>query len=413
MKTYNTVIVGGGASGILSGIYLDDKNSIILEKNDILGKKILLTGGGRCNLTNNATKKEYMKSYYNSGKYYIDAFNTFFNEDIRQLLKDNGCNTKVEEDNRVFPVSDKASDVVNTLTKILKNTSTKYRLNSYVTSISYNEGLFKIKYNNNVIQSKNLILATGGTSYPKTGSDGDGIVFTTSLGHTKPKNMGGLCPIKVEETWPRKLQGITNYVSIEIKANKKSIVKDSGSIIFTHNGLSGFIILDNSMIVEKHLRKNQDVIINLDFVSDYSYESLDKTLQEDFSNNSNKTLKTYLHKYLPKNMAIVFLENIKIDSNKILNKVTKKERIKIRDNLKKTTLTITSVLENESMVTNSGVKQKEINPATYESKIVPNLYIVGELVEGCGICGGYNLQKAFSTGVLAAKTIRDKYYDSY
>ena len=154
MKTYNTVIVGGGASGILSGIYLDDKNSIILEKNDILGKKILLTGGGRCNLTNNATKKEYMKSYYNSGKYYIDAFNTFFNEDIRQLLKDNGCNTKVEEDNRVFPVSDKASDVVNTLTKILKNTSTKYRLNSYVTSISYNEGLFKIKYNNNVIQSK-------------------------------------------------------------------------------------------------------------------------------------------------------------------------------------------------------------------------------------------------------------------
>ena len=225
--------------------------------------------------------------------------------------------------------------------------------------------------------------------------------------------MGGLCPIKVEETWPRKLQGITNYVSIEIKANKKSIVKDSGSIIFTHNGLSGFIILDNSMIVEKHLRKNQDVIINLDFVSDYSYESLDKTLQEDFSNNSNKTLKTYLHKYLPKNMAIVFLENIKIDSNKILNQVTKKERIKIRDNLKKTTLTITSVLENESMVTNSGVKQKEINPATYESKIVPNLYIVGELVEGCGICGGYNLQKAFSTGVLAAKTIRDKYYDSY
>lgn len=406
MNTYNTVIVGGGASGILSGIYLDDKNSIILEKNDSLGKKILLTGGGRCNLTNNSTLKEYMQCYYNSGKYYINAFSTFFNNDMIKLLEENGCKTKTEADNRVFPESDKASDVVDTLIKILKNSNTQYKLNSTVNSITKDDGLFKIVYNENkVIKSRNIILATGGNSYPKTGSTGDGKRFAVSLGHKKTKNMGGLSPIKIEEEWIRSLQGISIDVSIEIKSNKKSLVKTSGSIMFTHKGLSGFAILDSSMIIEKHLRKNQNVIINLDFTPDYSYESLDKTLQDDFSSHPTWHLKRYLHKYLPKNMVEVLLKELSIP-NKDLNQVTKKERIIIRDNLKRTTLTVKDVLENESMVTNSGIKQKEINPNTFESKIVPNLYIVGELVEGCGICGGYNLQKAFSTGVLAANSIK-------
>lgn len=406
MNTYNTVIVGGGAGGILSGIYLDDGNSVILEKNDELGRKILLTGGGRCNLTNNSTLKEYIQCYYNTGKYYRKAFSTFFNRDIIKLLEDNGCKTKTENDNRVFPESDNARDVVNTLTEILENSNTQYKLNSTVKSITRADGLFRIVYNENkVIESRNIILATGGNSYPKTGSAGDGKKFAVKLGHTKTGNMGGLCPIKIGEKWIRRLQGISVDVSIEIKSGKKSLVKTSGSVMFTHNGLSGFAILDSSMIIEKYLHKNQNVTINLDFIPDHSYESLDKTLRDDFDSHPTWHLKRYLHKYLPKNMVEVFLEELSIQNRK-LNQVTRKERILIRDNLKRTVLTVTAVLENESMVTNSGIKQKEINPDTFESRIVPNLYIVGELVEGCGICGGYNLQKAFSTGVLAASSIK-------
>lgn len=405
-KMYNTIIIGGGASGVLAGIYLNDKNSMILEKNSILCKKMLLTGGGRCNFTNNTTFDEYMNSYYNSGKYYRDAFSNFFNKDIIKLLEDNGCKTKIEEDKRVFPESDEASTVVNTLMKILDNSNTKYQLNSNVTSVKKEENCFEIEYNNKKIRSKNIILAAGGNSYPKTGSDGDGKRFAVSLGHKKTKNRSGLSPVKIKDKWINELQGITIDATLEIKANNKTIAKDSGSIIFTHKGLSGFIILNNSMVIETNLRKNRDVKIILDLVNDYSYELLDKTLQEDFSKHANQKLKNYLHKYLPKNMTSIFLKQLKIDSEKILNQVTKKERLIIRDNLKKTILTVEDVLINESMVTNSGIKQKEIKPNTFESKIVPNLYIIGELVEGCGICGGFNLQKAFSTGVLAANSIK-------
>ncbi|WP_455646017.1 NAD(P)/FAD-dependent oxidoreductase [Methanosphaera sp.] len=407
LKVYNTAIIGGGASGILAGIYLNDKKSIILEKNEILGKKILITGGGRCNLTNNSTLNEYTKSYYNSGNYYRSAFNLFFNKDIIKLLEDNGCKTKVEDDNRVFPVTDSSKTVLDTLIKILDKSNTQYKLNCNVTSITKEENLFIIQYNSKKIKAKNVILATGGNSYPETGSTGDGKNFAVSLGHSKTKNMGGLSPIKIEEQWIKKLQGITLDVSLEFKANKKSIVKDSGSIIFTHKGLSGFVIMNNSMTIEKHLRKNQEVKVNMDLVPEYNYETLDKILQEDFKQHSNQGLKRYLHKYLPKNMVVIFLEQLNINPETILNQVTKKERVKIRDSLKRITLTVTDVLENESRVTNSGIKRKEIDPNSFESKVVPNLYIIGELIEGCGICGGYNLQKAFSTGVLAATTIRE------
>ncbi|OED30874.1 hypothetical protein NL43_00760 [Methanosphaera sp. WGK6] len=407
MKEYNTAIIGGGASGILAGIYLDDKKSTILEKNEKLGKKILITGGGRCNITNNSTLNEYTKNYYNSGNYYRSAFNLFFNKDIINLLEDNGCKTKIEEDNRVFPITDSSKTVLDTLIKILDNSKTQYKLNCNVTSITKEENFFIIQYNSKKIKAKNVILATGGNSYPETGSTGDGKKFAVALGHTKTKNMGGLSPIKIQEQWIKQLQGITLDVSLEFKANKKSIIKDSGSILFTHKGLSGFVIMNNSMTLEKYLRKNQDVKVNIDLVPEYNYETLDKILQEDFKQHANQGLKRYLHKYLPKNMVVIFLEQININPETILNQVTKKERVKIRDFLKRITLTVTAVLENESRVTNSGIKRNEINPNSFESKIVSNLYIVGELIEGCGICGGYNLQKAFSTGVLAATTIKE------
>ena len=414
MTVYNTIIIGGGSSGILSAIHLDDKKSVLLEKNEILGKKMLITGGGRCNITNNNPLENYVKSFYNGGNFYRTAFSYFFNKDVVNLLEKNGCKTKTEENERVFPASDKASTVQKTFIRILDNSATKYELNKAVKDIKKENELFIIETNDSKIyKSKFLILATGGNTYPRTGSTGDGYKFIKKFGHNLTKQMGGLAPIKINETWINKLQGIDIEVNLEIKANNKTIVKDNGSIIFTHNGISGPVILNNSMEIEKHLRKNQDVIINLDFCGQNSYEELDNKLQEDFSKNSNKSIKTYLHNYLPKRMSSEYLNYLNIDSTKILNQINRKERIKIRDSLKRLTLTVSEVLEKEAFVTNSGVKRKEIDPNTFESKIVKNLFIVGELIEGCGISGGYNLQQAYSTGALASKTIRERLsYDS-
>lgn len=412
MTIYNTIIIGGGSSGLLSAIHLNDKKSILLEKNDILGKKILITGGGRCNLTNNNTLEKYVKSFYNGGNFYRSAFSNFFNGDVIKLLEDNGCKTKIEENERVFPVSDKASTVRETFVKILSDGHTQVRLNTNVKSVKKENDLFIVESSDSkVFKSRYLILSTGGNTYPKTGSTGDGYRFAEKLGHNLTSQMGGLAPVRIKEKWINKLQGIDMEVNLEIKSNKKSIVKDHGSIIFTHNGISGPAILNNSMEIGKYLKKNQTVIINLDLCGEYSYEELDRKLQEDFSKNSNKSIKTYLHNYLPKRMSNEFLTYLDIDSTKILNQINKRERVEIRDMLKRLPLTVLEVLEKEAFVTNSGVKRKEIDPNTFESKIVDNLFIVGELVEGCGISGGYNLQQAYSTGVLAAKSIRERISD--
>ncbi|RAP52572.1 MAG: hypothetical protein BZ138_02730 [Methanosphaera sp. rholeuAM270] len=408
MSIYNTAIIGGGASGILSAIQLNDKNSILLEKNEILGKKILLTGGGRCNLTNNSSLEEYMNSFYNSGKFYRNAFTFFFNKDIINMLERNGCKTKIEENNRVFPTSDKSKSVQETLINILNKKDTCYKLNADVKSVSKKKNHFIIHYNNSTIKSKYVILATGGKAYPKTGSTGDGYNFAKEFGHSISTNRAGLSPLKIEEKWIQSLQGISIECKLEIKANNKSIKKDEGSIIFTHNGISGPVILNNSMNINKHLRKNHVVVVNLDLCKNKSYESLEKVMIDDFKDNANKSIKNYLSKYLPKRMSRYFLDNIGIDSEKTLNQITKKERVTLRDSLKRLTLTVSEVIEKESFVTNSGVKRKEIDPTTFESKIVENLFIVGELIDGCGISGGYNLQQAYSTGVLASKTINER-----
>lgn len=409
MTVYNAVIIGGGSSGILSAICLNDKHSVLLEKNDMLCKKILITGGGRCNLTNNGSFDTYMKSFYNNGNFYRTAFSNFFNRDIISLLEKNDCKTKVEENDRVFPVTDKAGSVQETLIKILNRSKTRYKLNCTVKEIKKENDYFIIKYNDSeIIKSKYLILSTGGNAYPKTGSSGEGYRFAKNLGHTLTQQMGGLAPVALYDKWTQKLQGLTIDVKLEIKANKKSVKKDNGSIIFTHNGISGPVILNSSMDIEKHLRKKEDVKINLDLCENYSYEELDARLQKDFRKHSNQSIKTYLHQYLPKRMSVEFLNFLDIDESTILNQINRKQRVMLRDNLKRLTLTVSHVLEKEAFVTNSGVKRKEIDPNTFESKIVDNLFIVGELVEGCGISGGFNLQQAYSTGVLAAKTIKER-----
>lgn len=407
MKTYNTVIVGGGVSGVLAGIHLDDDKSIILEKNSTLLKKILVTGGGRCNITNNNPLETYIQSYYNSGNYYRTAFNNFFNSDIIELLEKHGCKTKTEDDKRVFPVTDKATSVQKTLIEILDNTKTNYQLNTNVTSITREDDFFLITYNNgHLIKSENIILSTGGDSYPETGSDGSGYKLAVKLGHSITEHMGGLSPIETYENWVRKLSGISIDAKITIKADKKKISTTNSSIMFTHNGLSGHAVLDNSMLIENHLRQNHNVKLELDLAKDYNHEQLDQKLLDDFKEHPTWGLKRYMHEYMPKSMVTTILKQLEIKEDTKLNQVSKKDRYKIRDNLKRLEFTVKSVQDKHRMVTNSGVRQDQINPNTMESRLVDNLYFTGELIEGCGMCGGFNLQKAYSTGVLAATTIK-------
>ena len=408
MKVYDTIIIGGGPAGVICGIHLEG-NNLLLEKNDALLKKMTITGGGRCNLTNNATLEEYMQSYYGNGKYYRNAFCNFFNKDIINLLEENDCKTKVEENKRVFPVTDKSTSVTKTLIKLLEKSDTKFSINSRVTSIKKEDNLFNICINGKtIVKSKNLVLACGGNCYVPDNTGNDGYALAKSLGHHSSQQMGGLSPVTVKEKWTKKLQGITVNVKIEIKADKKRLNTSRGSIIFTHDGLSGFPILDNSMQIEKHLRKNQNVIINLDLCEKYSYDELDLYLRETFDKNTNKKVKTCISTLVAKKISKVLLEQLKIDPEKIANQVTRKERIKIRDLLKRLTFTVDKVKQEDSMVTNSGIKRKEINPNTFESKITDDLYIIGELIEGCGICGGFNLQQAYSTGYTVSKTINEE-----
>lgn len=410
MQTYNTVIVGGGASGMLAAIELDDKKSLLVEKNSQLGRKILITGGGRCNITNKAPIKEFVRNYNGNGNYYRGAFNQFFNDDIIKLLEDNGCKTKIEKKKQVFPTTDDAKDVNDTLISLIKKSNTKYKLNCNITDITKEDDYFILKTSSNeTFKAANVILATGSDVYKNTGSNGDGERFATKLGHTKPGDIVGLAPVATKEGWTYKLQGIAVDVKIEIKADKKSLIKDdNASIMFTHNGLSGHIILDSSMQINEMLNKDKKVTIHLDFAGNLNYEQLDMKLQEDFSQYKKQGLKRYLHTYMPRNMVEVFLEHLDIEPDTILNQVTKKQRNKLKDALKNTILTVESVLKKQAMVKDSGIAQSEIDPNSFESKIVENLYITGELVEGSGKCGGFNLQKAFSTGVVAARTIKER-----
>lgn len=407
MDVYDTIIVGGGPAGVIAGIHLKGK-TMLLEKNDMLLKKMLLTGGGRCNLTNKSSFNEFLGCFYGNGKFYRDAFSKFFNKDIIKLLEDNGCKTKTEEDKRVFPVTDNSKTVVDVLTSLINSSDTEISLNSSVDALQNDGDYFLVRYNkNHVLKSKNVILATGGNCYPKTGSAGDGYAFAKSLGHTLTKQMGGLSPIKIRENWIKNLQAITVDARMEFRSDRKIIGKSEGSVLFTHNGLSGFVILDNSMLMEEYLRNGETVEVSMDFCGHYSYDLLDEYLKKYFKENSNKKIKTCLHQFLPKRMGRELLVHLGIDSDKILNQVTKKERMKIIDSLKHLTLTVDRVLEEDAMVTGSGVKMNQINPVTFESKIADNLYIVGELIEGCGICGGYNLQQAYSTGFTASMSINE------
>ena len=382
---------------------------VLLEKNDKLGKKILITGKGRCNITSSLPIEDFIPNIPGNGRFLYSAFGNFTNQDIIKILKNEGVCVKEERGNRIFPVSDMAEDVRRALEKTVHKSNVKVKLNSEVIKIETdNENRVKnVVLKSGKINADKVIIATGGMSYPLTGSTGDGYKFAEDLGHTIIKVRGSLVPLIAEKQICSELQGLSiRNVKIDIidLENNKKIYNDFGEMLFTHFGVSGPIILSSSAHLLRYKKideklKNKKIQLKIDLKPALSPAQLDARILRDFSEIKNKQFRNSLDKLLPKKMIDVIVRLSGINPNKMVNEITKEERIHLVNLLKNFVIIINGFRPvEEAIVTAGGVNTKEINPKTMESKIVSGLYFAGEVIDVDGYTGGFNLQVAFSTG---------------
>ena len=408
------VVIGGGPAGMISAISaakVGDEVTIV-EKNNILGKKILVTGKGRCNITSSIDINDFISNIPGNGRFLYSAFDNFTNNDILELLKKEGVAVKEERGNRIFPISDKAEDVRSALERAVKKSNVIIKLNSKVTGIETKNGkveAVEINGNENLIADK-VILATGGMSYPLTGSTGDGYAMAKKIGHTIKEIRGSLVPLIAEKSVCSKLQGLSlRNVAItisDVEKNKK-IYEDFGEMLFTHFGVSGPVILSASAHllryknIDKKLLDNK-IILNIDLKPALSFEQLDARVLRDFEEVKNKQYKNALDKLLPKKMIEVIIEKSNINPEKQVNAITKEERQNLVKLLKNFRIIIKGFRPVEdAIVTAGGINIKEIDPKTMESKIINGLYFAGEIIDVDAYTGGFNLQIAYSTGYTA------------
>lgn len=411
MEKYNLAIIGGGPAGMIAGGHAGELGSrvILLEKNPRLGLKLLITGKGRCNITNAENDiKKLIQTYGPNGKFLYSAFNKFNNKDVINFFESRGLQTKVERGNRVFPVSDRSVDVLEILRKYLKENNVEIKLNSPVKKlILKNNKIEKIILNNDEkIKADNYLIATGGKSYPATGSTGDAYKWLEKIGHTIIKPEPTLTPTIVKEKVVKRLEGLSlKNVEISLWSTKK-LATHFGEALFTGNGLSGPIVLNLSKDILKH--KKDNLKIKIDFKPALDYPILDKRIQKDFGDQKNKQFKNSLDKLLPKKLIPVIIELSNIEENKKINEITKEERKKLIKLLKEFELTFAELEGwNKAIVTTGGIDIKEIDPKTCKSKIIDNLYFAGEVLDIDGPTGGYNLQIAWSTGYLVGNSIKE------
>ena len=394
------IIIGGGPAGMLAAIKSrKEKNQVtIIEKNKILGKKMLITGKGRCNITSGVDMSEFIKNVPSNGKFLYSSFKNFTNKDILKLLN---IPVKLERGNRYFPVSDKAKDVVDALEKelsgveILTNTSA-------TEIITNNNEAIGVKTNKGDFFADKIILATGGKSYPLTGSTGDGYEMAKKLGHTITKIKPALVPLvakKESKIQCQQMQGLSlRNVGLKLFNNNKLIYEDFGEMLFTHYGVTGPIILSaSSHLVRQELNNPR---IEIDLKPALTDEKLDERILRDFETEKNKEFRNALDQLLPQKMIPVILEILQI--NKKVNEVKKVERQKLVRTLKRFSIEIEGFRDiSEAIITSGGINVKEINPKTMESKLIKNLYFAGEIIDVDAYTGGFNLQIAYSTGYTA------------
>lgn len=399
------LVIGGGAAGLLAAGFAAQNGAQVslLERNNILGKKIRITGKGRCNITNACELSEFINNYPGNGKFLYSALYQFSNYDVINFFYSLGVQTKEERGRRIFPVSDDADQVADALVKFVKQQQVQICLNTLVENVLVNQNRsFKVVTNRGNFVADRVIIATGGLSYPKTGSTGDGYQFAKQLGHNIVTPFPALVALRTKETWVKELSGLTlRNVTVSV-TNGKEIHQEFGEMQFAHFGLTGPTILTLSRQAAIWLNAGAQVDLTIDLKPALDEKTLDLRLQRDFQKYSRKQFKNGLIDLLPSSLIPVIIELSKISPELPINQITKEARIKLVSLLKALPFSITKTLPTSTaIVTAGGVDVGEINPKTMESKLIPGLYFAGEVIDIDGVTGGFNLQAAFSTGYLA------------
>lgn len=406
------VVIGGGAAGLMTAVIAGREGAkvTLLEKMNYVGKKMGITGKGRCNITNACDMSDFIKNTPGNGKFLYGAYERFTNEDLLQLLHDAGLETKVERGGRVFPASDSALDVRNTFMKLMKHYGVDVHLEEPVKKLLVDVGVVTgVMTDKETYHADAVVIATGGKSYPATGSTGDGYILAAQVGHKITDIRPSLVPIVTEESWVKDLMGLSlRNVELSVVAKNKVQAKMFGEMMFTHFGITGPIVLSLSHTVGKLMRKKNIGTIGLDInlKPALSPETLDKRLQKDFDLYSKKQLINGMKDLLPSRLIPLIIELAGIDPQKPINQISKEERQQIGYMLQHMPLTVKGLRPvEEAIVTAGGISLKEFNPKTMESKLVKGLYGAGEVLDIDAFTGGYNLQAAFSTGYVAAMHI--------
>lgn len=404
-------VIGGGAAGMMAAGQAAGAGAevILVEKMKRLGSKIAISGKGRCNLTNAGDIVSFVNFYPGNGKFLYASLKMFDNQALVDFFNRYGIKTKVERGGRVFPEADDSEVIVNALTKYLKEKGVKVLLNQAVAQIMTDDSRkvtgIKLQPSGEIQRTDAVIVATGGASYPGTGSTGDGYKMAEKLGHKVIPPLPALVPLRTQEQWPKELQGLTlKNVEASIWVEGKKKAEEFGEMLFTHFGISGPIILTLSRIASHALKDKQKVEIKINLKPALSFEQLDLRVQRDFGKYTNKQLKNALDDLLPKSMIPVMIRLSEIDPEKPVNQVNKEERKRLCRLLQSLPLTVTGTLGmGIAIVTAGGIDCKEVNPATMESRLIKGLFWAGEVLDIDGVTGGYNLQAAFSTGYKAGK----------
>ncbi len=416
----NVIVIGGGPAGMMAAIAAAEygNNVTIIEKNSDFGKKLLITGKGRCNITSSLYMSEFIKNTPGNGQFLYSAFQNYTNTDIIDFLKRQGLEVKEERGNRIFPVTDKSIDVLNCFKSKINELKIKKLFNTRVQKILIQNGeVLGVRTDKEIIQTDKIILATGGKSYPLTGSTGDGYLIAKNIGHKVTEIRPSLVPLVIyEKNECKEMQGLSlRNVGIKIidDSKNKLIYEDFGEMVFTHFGISGPTVLSGSAHLVRYkevesLMKNQKVKLQIDLKPALTEEQLDERILRDFKEFKNKQFKHALDKLLPQKMIPVVIEKTKINEEKRVNEITKEERRNLVKILKKFELTIKDFRPvEEAIITSGGINIKEINPKTMESKLVKGLYFAGEIIDVDSYTGGFNLQIAYSTGYTAGMHVGD------
>lgn len=417
------VIVGGGAAGMMAAAAAAGAGHEvrIFEKNEKLGKKIYITGKGRCNLTNSCDTEELFGNVVHNPKFLYSSFYGFTNFDIMDFMEQNGCPVKTERGNRVFPVSDKSSDVIRALSTRLRDLGVEVNLHEEVAGLVTGDGEnsvennqasgkqvtgIRLKKSGKLIPADAVIVATGGLSYPTTGATGDGYKFAQSQGHTITELSPALVPFEVKEQVVKELQGLSlRNIEARILKGNKVLYSEFGEMLFTHFGVSGPVLLSASSFVAAKLKK-EPLMLSIDLKPALSREQLDARILRDFDEMKNKQYKNALVHLLPTKLMPVIVERSQIPPDKKVNEITREERSRIVEAIKDFRLTLTGLRDyKEAIITQGGISVREVNPSTMESKLVRGLYFAGEVLDLDAVTGGFNLQIAWSTGYLAGISV--------